>query len=245
MYKSYKVTIPIASLLFALFTQMSIAGDFATREIIGFSKDGSKFAFEEYGVQDGSGFAYSNIYIIDTKTDSWTSGSPWRVQINDENVSLSSARSKNRNLAFNAIKDITEKGFVAATNRYTEIPSDPTTLRANPRSFIPSSSNPVEYKLKNYRTKANADCSWIDEVWGFKLTQIINGNGSTKSKTLHNDGPSIPKSRGCPLSYSFADLVTYYPISGTPVAAILLLKRSYGFEGPDGRFMAVTAPIQQ
>ena len=45
------------------------AGDFAKREIHGFSVDGGLFAFEEYGVQDGSGFPYSNIYVIDTATD--------------------------------------------------------------------------------------------------------------------------------------------------------------------------------
>ena len=42
------------------------AGDYADRTILGFSPDGSTFAFEEFGVQDGSGFAYANIYMIDT-----------------------------------------------------------------------------------------------------------------------------------------------------------------------------------
>lgn len=239
MLKTIAATIFLFSSTFSVF-----AGDFASRAIIGFSKDGTKFAFEEYGVQDGSGFPYSNIYIIDTTTDSWTSGSPWRVRLNNENASIADARFKNGKLAYTSIKNITEKGFVAATNRYTEIPADPTVMRAHPRSFIPSSSDPVEYKLENYRTNAKADCSHIDEVWGFKLTQTLKNNGTIKKRILHNDGSSIPKSRGCPLSYSFADLVTYYPQSGSPVAAILLLKRSYGFEGPDGRYLAVTAPIE-
>ncbi len=53
------------------------AGDFAKREIHGFSIDGQLFAFEEYGVQDGSGFPYSTIYVIDTSTDQWTANSPF------------------------------------------------------------------------------------------------------------------------------------------------------------------------
>ena len=44
------------------------AGDVAELEILGFSDDGGVFAFEEYGVQDGSGFPYANRYYIDTAT---------------------------------------------------------------------------------------------------------------------------------------------------------------------------------
>lgn len=236
-------TIIVSSLITLFSCQSVLAGDFASREIIGFSKDGSKFSFEEYGVQDGSGFAYSNIYIINTKTDSWIDGSPWRVQINDENVSLSAIRSKNRKLAWHSIKDINQKGFIAATNRYTEIQSDPSRFRAHPRSFIPSGSPPLEYKLENYQASPKANCSGIDHIMGFKLTQIISTNSGTQNRVLYKDGALIPNSRGCPLDYSFADLVTFYPKNNAPVAAILLLKRSYGFEGPDGRYLAITAPI--
>lgn len=245
MLKSSHIAKLFASLFLALFTQSALAGDFATREIIGFSKDGAKFAFEEYGVQDGSGFAYSNIYIINTKTDSWTSGSPWRVQIDDENIHLSTVRSKNRKNAFNAIKDITEKGFIAATNRYTEIPNDPTRLHAHPRSYIPSGSAPLTYKLINYPAKPNANCYGMEGIMGFSLTQIFSGEPQQPKEILHKDGANVPKSRGCPIDYSFADLVTYYPIVGRPVAAILLLKQSFGFEGPDGRYIAITAPIER
>ena len=62
------------------------AGDFAERHIFGFSPDGSHFAFEEYGVQDGSGFPYSNIYIVDVANDSWLPGTPLRVRIDDESA---------------------------------------------------------------------------------------------------------------------------------------------------------------
>lgn len=244
MPHSAKSALLYASLILTFFAPATYAGDFANREIIGFTKDGSKFAFEEYGVQDGSGFAYSTIYIIDTKTDSWIDGSPWRVQINDENISLSATRHKNRKLAFHSIKSITEKGFVAATNRYTEIQSDPTTLHAHPRSFIPSGAAPLEYKLNVYPAQPKANCTGIDDIKGFSLTQILKTNETIEKRILHKDGTSIPKSRSCALGYSFADLVTFYPQNGTPIAAILLLRQNYGFEGPDGRYLAITAPIE-
>ncbi|MBZ9963064.1 DUF2259 domain-containing protein [Mesorhizobium sp. B292B1B] len=40
------------------------AGDVAELEILGFTKDGGVFAFEEYGVQDGSGFPCGNRYSL-------------------------------------------------------------------------------------------------------------------------------------------------------------------------------------
>ena len=47
------------------------AGDYATLNFIGFSRDGKYLAFEEYGVQDGSGFPYSNIYIVETAKNAY------------------------------------------------------------------------------------------------------------------------------------------------------------------------------
>ena len=50
------------------------AGDVAELEILGFTGDGGVFAFEEYGVQDGSGFPYANRYYIDTADDTFSQG---------------------------------------------------------------------------------------------------------------------------------------------------------------------------
>ena len=55
--------------LFFVSTLPSAGGDTASIEILGFTADGSVFAFEEYGIQDGSGFPYSHRFYIDTATD--------------------------------------------------------------------------------------------------------------------------------------------------------------------------------
>ncbi|NLP06140.1 DUF2259 domain-containing protein [Candidatus Fermentibacteria bacterium] len=43
-----------------------LAGDVASFEILGFSRDGSLMAWMEHGTQDGSGFDYCNAYVIET-----------------------------------------------------------------------------------------------------------------------------------------------------------------------------------
>ena len=70
-----------AALLATLPVAPGFAGDAAQLEILGFSKDGGVFAFEEYGVQDGSGFPYANRYYIDTTTDTFVKGTPVRVRL--------------------------------------------------------------------------------------------------------------------------------------------------------------------
>ena len=37
-----------------------------------------------------------------------------------------------------------------------------------------------------------------------------------------------------------ADLITYYPPTGDAVVVGLILMERFGFEGPDGRYLAVT-----
>ena len=43
----------------------AVAGDRAMIDFIGYSQDMRYFAYEEYGVSDGVGLAYSTIYIVD------------------------------------------------------------------------------------------------------------------------------------------------------------------------------------
>ena len=66
----------------------AVAGDRALIDYVGFSADFRYFAFEEFGIQDGSGFAYSNIFVVDLATDSWVVGTPVRVQAESETTTL-------------------------------------------------------------------------------------------------------------------------------------------------------------
>jgi predicted secreted protein len=217
----------------------SSAGDFADREIIGFSADGSLFAFEEYGTQDGSGFPYANIYVIDTATDSWVSGSPFRVRVDDENAPESEARAAVRQQAAGLINQISEPGFIAATNRHTEVLSDPYRLVANPVSYVPSGRPAMEFRLDVYDVRGENYCSADGTVKAFRLTRVFEQPGSA-TKLLHDDGQEIPSSRNCALDYQFADLVTFSSPGGGMAGAVLIRYRQLGFEGPDGRYIAVT-----
>lgn len=220
---------------------MSTAGDFAKRKIHGFSENGGLFAFEEYGVQDGSGFPYSNIYVIDTATDQWTAGSPFRAQLNDETKTVFDAREEARILAGPVMKSFEDRGNIVATNQPTEMGIDAKRMVANPRAVVPPIDEQIEFRLTNLGFPASETCQPFGPSVGFSLKQIATAPGK-QTRTIHQD-TSVPASRSCPLDYRMADLVTYFPQNGTPVVAVIILMETVGFEGPDGRYLAVTTVI--
>lgn len=50
------------------------AGDAATFLSLGCSKDFNYYAFAQYGVQDGSGFPYAELYVVDVAQNAFVSG---------------------------------------------------------------------------------------------------------------------------------------------------------------------------
>jgi len=76
--------------LLAISTATALAGDAAARRVIGFSPDGGYFAFEQYGELDAGASAsgYSQIDIIDTRTDEFVGGKPILVVDESEESTL-------------------------------------------------------------------------------------------------------------------------------------------------------------
>ncbi|WP_367714907.1 DUF2259 domain-containing protein [Nitratireductor sp. GISD-1A_MAKvit] len=220
------------------------AGDTATVEILGFSADGSTFAFEEYGVQDGSGFAYANRYYIDTASDSFLPGTPIRVTLQQDGASVFDARAQAKSQAQSVISDTVlarNRGFTAGWNAVTEQSADPFRLAVSPRPVFPSIDSPLEFRLTELPMPDGAECYGFGEPTGFRLTRIATEPGM-QTETVHEDS-AIPQSRGCPLGYALTGVQTLYPAEAAPVFAVIIAVRKVGFEGPDHRFIAVTGRL--
>ncbi len=230
------IIITLASCLAAL------SGDFAKREIHGFSVNGGLFAFEEFGIQDGSGFPYSTIYVIDTATDQWTANSPYRARLEDDTKTIFDAREEARILAGPVMKSFENRGNIVATNRATELGIDGKRIIANPRFVVPPIDDEIEFRLQEIAFSGSQRCEAFGSTNGFRLLKIGTRDGD-ETITLHED-TSIPASRNCPLRYDLADVVTYYPESQSPSFAVLIRMQTVGFEGPDGRYLAVTGKLE-
>ena len=224
---------------FALSAQ---AGDASRLKVLGFSGDGSIFAFEEYGVQDGSGFPYANRFYIDTASDSFVSPSPIRIRLDDETANIAAARDQARAAgeAIVADAELAENaGYLAGFNAITELSADPFRMVVNPRPVYPPIDEPLEFRLEEISFAASGTCAGVaDTTKGFRLVAIDRQPGGT-TQLLHED-TSVPSSRGCPIGYRIGGVQTFMPHQGVSALAVLIAVESFGFEGPDHRWMAVT-----
>ncbi|MEQ1952526.1 DUF2259 domain-containing protein [Mesorhizobium yinganensis] len=221
------------------------AGDAADLNMLGFSADGGIFAFEEYGVQDGSGFPYANRYYIDTATDAFVPGSPIRIRPQSEDPSLEDIRAEARKKGEAIVSDAElakHAGYTAAMNPVSELSADPFRVVANSSPLYPQPSDPMEFRLEELEgIKPGASCPDWQETRGFRLLKVDARPGGA-TKILHED-KQIPASRGCPLGYRIGVVQSYFPEGGPHITVVILATRSFGFEGPDYRWLAVATTI--
>lgn len=239
----------LAGMALAALPVPAAAGEFAQVDLLGFSRSGSHFAFEEYGVQDGSGFPYSNIYVIDVGDDSWVPGTPLRRldEVDDSQPldfaeELARTRAANREAA-RAVLDqtgIAGAGETVAHNPATERSSDPHLMLASVIPDVPALGETVTLALEERPVPDPDNCpSGFGDIRGMKLTLSFEG----KTRILADD-TQIPKSRGCPLRYRIERFVIHTPtFPGPTYFAVLVLMERIGFEGPDGRFLAITGRL--
>lgn len=230
------------TLLIALGSQ-AFAGDAARLDILGFTEDGRTFAFEEFGVQDGSGFAYANRFYISTENDSFLKDTPIRVLLKDEQKSTAEARAEVRKQAETAtgLADtalLAHAGETVGSNPVTELSANPHHIKVSPRAVFPAIDDPMEFTLEEIDVPQPDMCKGLGDVKGFRLVQTgpkVEG----QSRVLHED-KTVPSSRGCPLGYRIGAVQVAFPSGGPAAFAVLVSVRRFGFEGPDHRWLAVT-----
>lgn len=214
------------------------AGDTASLNVLGYSPDGKVFAFEEYGISDGSGFPYSSIYFIDVEADKFLPGTPIRIRVEEEGplgTVREMARAKAAALT-TKYRLADNPGVIVAYNPPSEIGSDPGKLRFYPYISAPPRDYTYAIVLKEKDFPLSQDCiGFADSYKGFTLT-LTEYQGQPMDKVLHDDA-SVPKSRHCPNEYRIGAVVSSEIVQVTPMAMILV--GSYGFEGNDRRWIAV------
>ncbi|WP_026623090.1 putative secreted protein [Ensifer sp. WSM1721] len=225
----------------------ALAGDYAALQPIGFSSDGNVFAFEEYGVQDGSGFPYSTIYVLDTRTDSFLPGAPVRAVVEEDGGGLHRARSEARGRAaplIDAHRLAETPGILVAYNPITEAGAAPHVLRYDAFPADAPFRKTYTLKLEEKSFEPEGICKdFLKEVKGFRLTMTEKAN--KPAADVLQDDLRIPQSRRCPMGYRIGGVVTRINDHGSEVHVAMILVKSLGFEGSrDGRWIAVPIRIR-
>lgn len=216
------------------------AGDVAEMRPIGYSPDGRYFAFEQFGEQDGSGFAYAEVQVIDTETDRYVEGTPVRVVIESEEASIGEARRQSLEQAkaiLEARKIGDDPGHLVALTPIGELTEKTRDLRyqAFPSFYVSEGIHRIF--LEEFEAKGEDLCNSMDvEVRGFALSVASDAKPDERREVYRDQ--AVPKSRNCPSAYAIGGVVT--PGYGSSAPHMVLVQVvSLGFEGNDLRWLAV------
>jgi predicted secreted protein len=229
------VLVLLAASLPGVATLPAFAGDAALADFIGFSEDLHTFAFEEYGVQDGSGFAYSTIYVVDLNADKWVGGSPFHSQAPEDEGDrpLAAVRADARILAGTQLDTL-------ATPAETLWLDGTSTGDGKAISFsygpLAGEDKALSLTLSTAPAESSLDCAGLmgSAPLGFRLS-FASGAGDAVIK--HDDKGHVPASRGCTTDYRLYAVVR--PFQSVHPSVAIVASYPFGFEGPDRRFLAV------
>jgi predicted secreted protein len=238
--------VPAASALLAasLFFSAApaLAGDAANFDPIGFSEDGRFFAYEEYGIQDGSGFPYDNIYLVDLIADQWV-GSPVRVRLDDDTATLSKARAGAMAQAKPMLDKaaLTTPAEILLLNANGEIGANGTEVSFGMiGNGLDDVRDTFKLSLSAYESTTTEPCASYGmdgPVKGFALTLADSAGNAAE---IYRDA-AVPASRGCVSDYRIHAVIAPFPagVSASPMVGVISAY-SLGFEGPDRRFVTIS-----
>lgn len=216
------------------------AGDGAHPLPLGFSEDGRIFAFAEWGAEDGSGFAYASVYLIDLAADKWAA-KPVKIRHERDGASARLALVEALGKAEPALSGvgITQPARLVFA-RAPGLPEGATerhdiTLQAY--GLLAPQGRAYEAVLEP-RVLAGGDCGDVGFGAGKAAGFALRWGGAA----VHED-TKLPASRGCPTGYSLERIYMAEQAEGGYAAALIGVYR-YGFEGPDLRHIALPLPLK-
>ncbi|MCP4934277.1 MAG: DUF2259 domain-containing protein [bacterium] len=225
----------LSALWFIMATPL-LAEDIAHRRIIGFSPDGTSFAFEQSGIENGSGRAYAHVFLIETGRNKWVKGVPFRVTARGSGK-LRAARQKVRRGARNTLARyrINRKGVVLASNPITELNADPHKVTVLTRRTIRELDEPLVFYIEEVRIRIPRCYRATSKRIKGMIIRVRRKGGHRQ--VLHED-KRIPKSRGCPTSYGIEDIIHLKKRSGGAVYAVIYSFIRAGSDVQERRFIA-------
>lgn len=230
--------------LLGLLSWSVFAGDAATLNFLGFSKEGKYLAFEQYGVTDGAGAPYVEIFFVDAPKNIYVAKP---IKTDDSKVSsdmlLAAVRKNTLKAAESKLKEL-EIDPQAENYGERVVARSPHELNAEAkraRFSVPialGGTATAIYELRLETTKTDTDCEGVGKAEMLTL-KLVYPDGKTV-QTLQKD-KSLPSSRGCPFSYRIQDVYFY----NKQYIAVFLSMLLPGFEGQNMRYLVITGKIEE
>ncbi|MCP4696866.1 MAG: DUF2259 domain-containing protein [Gammaproteobacteria bacterium] len=231
--------IPIFFLAGLLLQTQAMAGDAATMDFMGFSKDGKYLAFEQYGVTGGRGTPYSEIFLVNVERNSYVT-KPFKTEMDlSPEISENDAREENWKKARTKLNqfEILEgnQGLHAVSHPLNDLGADPKKVRFTPGMPLGGLSY-TAYEITLRETTTKKECFGFGNAKIFTLT--LTNQDSKQAQALQKDR-KLHRSRGCPLNYRIQDVFVY----DDKYIAVFLNMFRLGFEGQSMRYLVVTGTL--
>ncbi len=229
------------------------AGDAAARHVLGFSPDGTSFAFEQYSTLYDSTEQVLELQIIDTRTDSFVKGTPFRIETKDDderemNVLRAELKAK--------AKPLLDKLKISETG--TRIPGKPS-MELDEIGIYQMTQEPLaKTQAITLPDGRKAALAIKETALGKASCYGAGGRGTfgdvivaglTLTLAFEDGEPLVlqadkrlPRSRRCVTEYGIAEVYLHKAPDGTQTLAVLLetVDAHQFHAGPNRRFLAVT-----
>jgi predicted secreted protein len=227
----------ILALFLALPGTAAAARSEAKLAVIGFAKDGSAFAFEQFGWSSGESYPYSDLSVINTQTGKPFVGAPFQTLIAQDGAPQQRARMMSYTAAQAMLvrMDITEPGIVVA--RGSGDPRDP---EAQSLSFDVPALGRVSVRLDGAIVKS-VGCDAVGVKVKALAIRLLGEDGSV-IRDLHKE-KNPPPELLCPTGYGLAEIRLYPRGDQPPILAMIVGMNRPSPSGTDRRYLAFVVDL--
>jgi len=215
--------------------------DVAELKVLGFSKNGDIFAFQQTGVLGGAGFAYVENHYISTLTGEHIAGSPFVLE--DQSGLMTPAQlSKDLSLGF-----FTERHGISSadlTALSIRLSTDVSLVPYEVNFFLSENEftqgePPYSIKIHPKVLPDSDACLPFDtESFGFEIemNEFVSENISLRA--FQSDSRW-----GCVIDYQISGVYSFQKEDLSDALGIIVRVKLHGFEGPSIRWMAMAFQI--
>ena len=229
-----------------LAASLSGAADLAEFALVGFSRDGSHVAWEEYGVQDGSGFPWAGLVVVEAASGEtvladtlllnlYSSGYPERWEEELDLVGL--LRDSVRTLLAPALDSLGIEEGRTGVALLTRLPTDASHYRTT--EFVRQWWGPGYARGSRYMLELECDTLGREMMYNAPLVSLrLVLRAAGRELVLADDGGD-----GAPMAYWYR--IRGVHMYGDSTLAVALSKGLPGFEGPDTRWRVVARVLPE
>lgn len=220
------------------------AGDVAEFRPLGFSESGQYYAFAQIGTQDGSGFPYADVAVLDVvKNEQVGAGSVVMSEEKDGAMGTPEQALQKAIASAKLEKFSIRKNECPGSDLLVHLPTDHSTLASAVFSFeaMPeggASGIAPTFEVRVETTKTESAAKDIPTEFGpallLKLSVMGQGDAKDRVQVLQED-KRLPKSRAHPLAYTVRRVTAF-----KDGLVVIVSYSTPGFEGPDVRYIAVS-----